>query len=166
MNAQDLINFFNLVPLPQEGGYYRETYRSQELVDDKNSSNKSLKSFSTAIYYCLTPNTFSHLHRLPTDEIYHFYYGDPVELFLLVDNPVPRFEVHILGNDFVNGQVPQLRVPANVWQGSRLLKKGKVALMGTTMAPGFDFTDLELANYNMLKKLLPEADEWLKILCN
>ena len=57
MNAQDLINFFKLVPLPQEGGYYRETYRSQELVDDKNSSNKSLKSFSTAIYYCLTPNT-------------------------------------------------------------------------------------------------------------
>ena len=166
MNAEDLITFFNLVPLPQEGGYYRETYRSQEILDDKNSSNKPLKSFSTAIYYCLTPNTFSHLHRLPTDEIYHFYYGDPVELFLLVDSPVPRFEVHILGNDFANGQVPQLLVPANVWQGSRLLKQGEIALMGTTMTPGFDFTDLELADYKTLKKLLPEADDWLKILCN
>lgn len=166
MDAQDLINLFKLVPLPHEGGYYRETYRNQELVQDKNSSNTPLKSFSTAIYYCLTPNTFSHLHRLPTDEIYHFYYGDPVELFLLIDNPVPHFEVHILGNDFANGQLPQLLVPANVWQGSRLLKQGEVALMGTTMAPGFDFTDLELANYETLKKLLPEADEWLKVLCN
>ncbi len=166
MNAEDLITFFNLVPLPQEGGYYRETYRSQEVLDDKNSSNKPLKSFSTAIYYCLTPNTFSHLHRLPTDEIYHFYYGDPVELFLLVDSPVPRFEVHILGNDFANGQVPQLVVPANVWQGSRLREQGEIALMGTTMTPGFDFTDLELADYKTLKKLLPEADDWLKILCN
>ena len=166
MNAQDLINFFKLVPLPHEGGYYRETYRSQEVVADKNSSNKPLKSFSSAIYYCLTPNTFSHLHRLPTEEIYHFYYGDPVELFLLIDHPVPRFEVHILGNDFANGQVPQLVVPANVWQGSRLINQGEIALMGTTMAPGFDFTDLELANYETLKKLLPEADDWLKTLCN
>ncbi len=165
MNAEDLINYFKLVPLPQEGGYYRETYRSSEVIDGIDSSNEQLKSYSTAIYYCLTPNTFSHIHRLPTDEIYHFYYGDPVELFLLVEDPVPHFKIHILGNDFANGQVPQLIVPGNVWQGSRLLDNGEVALMGTTMAPGFDFSDLELADYDTLNELLPDADQWLKCLC-
>ena len=165
MNAEDLIKHFELIPLAKEGGYYRETYRSTEHVSTEGLSPKLFKSFSTAIYYCLTANTFSHLHRLPTDEIYHFYYGDPVELFLLIETPTPHFKLHVLGNNFLDGQVPQVTVPANVWQGSRLRNAGKVALMGTTMAPGFNFNDLELADYKTLKKLLPEADYWLKLLC-
>tara|TARA_Y100000589_G_C27152459_1_gene629487 strand:- start:62 stop:562 length:501 start_codon:yes stop_codon:yes gene_type:complete len=165
MKANDLIEHFGLIPLPQEGGFYRETYRSVGQINIDKSPDQTLKSVSTAIYYCLTKNSFSHLHRLPTDEIYHFYYGDPVELFFLIENPTPIFEKHLLGSDFAAGHLPQITVPANSWQGSRLVDGGEVALMGTTMAPGFDFTDLELANYESLKRLLPEAEHWLKRLC-
>tara|TARA_Y100000589_G_C27169979_1_gene636260 strand:+ start:1516 stop:2016 length:501 start_codon:yes stop_codon:yes gene_type:complete len=165
MNAEDLIKHFGLVPLPKEGGFYLETYRSPAQIPGTILPYQDSKSFSTAIYYCLTKNTFSHLHRLPTDEIYHFYYGDPVELFFLIETPTPRFEVHLLGSDFMSGHLPQIKVPANSWQGSRLVDDGEVALMGTTMSPGFDFKDLELADYENLKRLLPRADYWLKLLC-
>src|SRR5262249_10991645 len=99
------------------------------------------KSMCTAMYYLLTPDTFSALHRLPTDEVYHFYLGDPVRLLQLFPEGGGR-EV-ILGNDLAAGQQPQVVVPRKVWHGSFLEEGGQVALLGTTMAPGFDFDDYQ-----------------------
>jgi predicted cupin superfamily sugar epimerase len=136
MNAQILIKELGLEPLPDEGGFYRETWRSPQRL--KPGSGKSA---GTAIYYLLTEDSFSHLHRLPTDEVYHFYLGDPVRLLQLF--PDGTGVATTLGSDILNGQVVQCIVPADTWQGSRLVPGGSFALLGTTMAPGFDFSDYE-----------------------
>jgi predicted cupin superfamily sugar epimerase len=136
--AQQIIAALDLKPLPREGGYYRETYRSSERIEAK------VRSLCTAIYYLLTPDTRSALHRLPSDEIFHFYLGDPVEMLHLYSDGTGR--VLTLGNDVLHGQTPQILVPAGTWQGSRLVLDGEFALLGTTMAPGFDFVDYESAD--------------------
>src|SRR5581483_11176343 len=96
---------------------------------------------ATAIYYLLTPDTVSAMHRLATDEIFHFYLGDPVEMLQL--RPDGSHRVAILGPDLDAGQRPQIVVPRGVWQGARLVPGGRFALLGTTVAPGFDYADYE-----------------------
>jgi predicted cupin superfamily sugar epimerase len=152
LTAAQIIAALDLRPLPREGGYYRETYRSPlRLARDKAAS--------TAIYYLLTPDTCSALHRLPTDEVYHFYLGDPVEM-LLLDETGGR--IVTLGPDLAAGQSPQFVVPAGVWQGSRLRPGGAFALMGTTMAPGFDFTDYEAADVEALAARHPGFEDRIR----
>lgn len=141
MTAKQIIELLNLKPLEFEGGYFRETYRSK-------------KPSATAIYYLLTPDTFSALHELPKDEIYHFYLGDPVEMLLLY--PDGKGEMVTLGTDLNKNQRPQQIVRAGAWQGSRLKPGGKFALMGTTMAPGFKRSDFELGNRARLVKQYPK----------
>ena len=128
MTAQDVIKALQLEPLTMEGGYFRRNYCSSQCTEDG-------KPVGTAIYYLLTPDSFSRLHKLPTDEIYHFYLGDPVELTLLF--PDGSGETVILGNDLSKGMSLQFCAPANCWQGSCLASGGQWALVGTTMAPGF-----------------------------
>lgn len=149
--AADLIAALRLVPLLPEGGYFRETYRSPERHRDR--------SLSTAIYYLLTPETFSALHRLPTDEVYHFYLGDPVELLLLSPD---GGRVVTLGSAVLAGQQPQFVVPRGVWQGSRVAPGGKYALMGTTMAPGFDPADYEAGDRAQLTRAHPEMADLIR----
>ena len=155
MTAEDLIKMFDLKLLPEEGGYYSETHRSahnllSSSLPDEYHSDRSL---STAIYYMLTPDTKSLLHRLPTEEIYHFYLGDPVQMLNLY--PDGTTETIILGQDLKKSQSVQLTVPKGVWQGSYLLEGGKFALMGTTMSPGFDFADNEMGDRVELTGLYP-----------
>lgn len=146
MNVQGLIEKLGLQPLPGEGGFYRETYRSSEWVTASALPEryKTDKEFATAIYYLLTPETISALHRLPTDEVFHFYLGDPVLMLQLY--PGGTGERIILGPNILSGQVVQCVVPRFVWQGATLIEGGQFALMGTTMSPAFDFADLELGN--------------------
>nr|MBN2277748.1 cupin domain-containing protein [candidate division Zixibacteria bacterium] len=153
MTAEDIIRRLNLRPLQREGGYYRETYRSETILPRiaLTPELKTNKSLSTAIYYLLTPDTFSAIHRLPFDEIYHFYLGDPVRLLIL--NPGGSSEVITLGPDLAEEHQVQMVVPKNRWQGSRLAAGGRWALMGTTVAPGFDFTDYQAG---IREKLLAE----------
>ena len=141
MNAQALIETLRLQRLPGEGGFYRETYRSSERVAATALPERYTagKEFGTAIYYLLTPETTSALHRLPTDEIFHFYLGDPVVMLQLF--PDGHGETITLGPDILSGQVVQCVVPKFVWQGAALVAGGRFALMGTTMAPAFDFAD-------------------------
>jgi predicted cupin superfamily sugar epimerase len=137
-NPQDVIRLLQLQPLQIEGGWFHETYRSTRsiTVDDRGT-----RSLATAIYYLLTPETFSEIHRLPGDEIFHFYLGDPVEmLHLHADLSVERIT---LGQDLIAGQRLQVVVPGGVWQGARLVPGGRFALMGTTMFPGFSNDDYE-----------------------
>ncbi len=138
-----------LKPLPVEGGYFAESYRSKDVLG-AGAIDRGPRALSTAIYYLLTPDTCSRLHRLASDEIYHFYLGDPVELLQLLPDGTGR--TIILGADMGRGMVVQAVVPRGVWQGSRLRRGGKFALMGTTMAPGFDPADCQFGDRALLTR--------------
>jgi len=161
ISAQIVIQRLGLEPHPMEGGWFRETYRSAESTGAAAGTPGAGRSLSTAIYYLLTTETYSALHRLPGDEIFHFYLGDPVEM-LLLDGGGARV-VH-LGPHLETMSLQQV-VPGGSWQGARLLEGGEWALLGTTMAPGFDYADFEVgtgalrgrggAHEALLEALLP-----------
>lgn len=141
MTAADIIRLLNLQPHPLEGGHFRETYRSAGVVPAAAlPDHGAARSAGTAIYYLLTGDAVSEMHRLPGDEVYHFYLGDPLETLLLVAGDPGR--VVTLGPDLTAGQVPQLVIPGGVWQGSvRRPGPHGWTLIGATMAPGFDYSD-------------------------
>jgi hypothetical protein len=148
--AAQVRQLLNLIPLPAEGGYFAETYKSELLVPTGAlpPSFERSRSLATAIFYLLTPDTFSALHRLRSDELYHFYLGDPVELVELhSDGAATRT---ILGQDLDAGMRLQHLVRAGTWQGSHLVAGGGWALLGTTMSPGFEFADFELGRRDLL----------------
>ena len=146
--VETLCALLGLVPHPIEGGFFAETYRSADLLggDALPAHYRGARAAGTAIYYLLTPETFSAMHRLGSDEIFHFYLGDPVEMLQLAPD---------------GSQRPQVVVPRGVWQGARLRPGGRLALLGTTVAPGFDYADYEtgaraalLASYSAARDLV------------
>jgi predicted cupin superfamily sugar epimerase len=139
--AADLIRLLRLQPHPREGGWFRETYRADEVLAGLPGRYGGGRAVSTAIYYLLTPGTCSALHRLASDEVFHFYRGDPVRMLQLFPDGQGR-EV-VVGPQIERGQSPQVVVPRGVWQGSLLEPGGAFALLGCTVAPGFDFADYE-----------------------
>jgi uncharacterized protein len=166
MTAEELKLLFDLKPLPMEGGYYREVFRSPETLAQTTLPERysSDKAMMTSIYYLLEPGTFSAFHRLKSDEIYHFYLGDPVSLTLLnVDGMMSNA---ILGSDIVAGQQLQHTVPKYTWQGSKLIAGGQFALMGCTVAPGFDPDDYEHGNWETLLRQYPAHHEIIMKLTN
>lgn len=142
-----LVRELNLVPLPQEGGLYAETYRSAGVIPAGALEGRNLgpRNCATAIYYLVTPTRFSALHRVASTEIFHFYLGDPVRMLQLApdDSNDGTGRTLTLGTDILHGQRPQVVVPRGVWQGTRLAPGGRFALLGCTVAPGFDFADYE-----------------------
>src|SRR5580704_4600274 len=157
MTADEVKQLLQLEPLAIEGGFFRETYRSrwnvsaEYLPDGFNGS----RSIGTAIYYMITPETFSTLHRLPGTEVFHFYLGDPaVMLQLLPDGSSQKIT---LGTDLAAGQQPQVVVRGGIWQGCKLDPGGEYALLGTTMSPGFDYADYENGEYEQLIAQYPGA---------
>jgi uncharacterized protein len=149
MTAAEIKSLLRLEPHPIEGGFFRRTYTSPGSVDLPRGARPQ----GTAIYYLLEPGTFSEMHCLASDEIFHFYLGDPVEMLQL--HPDGSSAVLALGPDLRNGQHVQLVVPAGVWQGTRLIGDGKVALLGCTVTPGFDFADYRSASYEELAAKWP-----------
>ncbi len=149
MTAEEIKTLLNLEPHPIEGGSFRRTYTSSGTV----SLPRGVRAQGTAIYYLLEPGTFSEMHVLDSDEIFHFYAGDPVEMLQLY--PDGRSALFTLGQDLSAGQQVQLVVPAGVWQGTRLIGDGKVALLGCTVTPGFDFADYRNASYAELVEKWP-----------
>jgi predicted cupin superfamily sugar epimerase len=153
--AEEIIRFFGMKPLPGEGGFYVETFRADESVPEAALPARYAgeRKLGTAILYLLTPDTFSRLHKVKSDEIYHFYLGDPVIMLQL--HPDRTSEVITLGQDILNGQRVQVTVPKDSWQGCLLNEGGKFALMGTTVAPGFEFADFEAGRRIELLKQYP-----------
>jgi uncharacterized protein len=149
MTADEIKTLLQLEPHPIEGGYFRRTYTSPGAVE----LPRGPRPYGTAIYYLLEPGTFSEMHCLDSDEIFHFYLGDPVEMLQLYPNG--HSALFILGPDLSAGQHVQLVVPAGVWQGTRLLGDGKVALLGCTVTPGFDYADYHSASYDELAAKWP-----------
>lgn len=165
LTADHIKDLLGLAPLPVEGGYYTETYRAGPLAPNTPPDpHRRPRAIATAIYYLLTPDTFSALHRLPSDEIFHFYLGDPVEQLQLM--PDGSGLISIIGPDLLAGMRPQVIVPAGVWQGARLAPAGfhGFALLGTTMTPGFDFADLESGLRDDLTTTYPAFHELIAAL--
>ena len=159
MTAEEIIVLLKLKPHPKEGGFFSETYRADEMVPPGILPKRYAgpRAFGTCIYYLLTPTTFSAVHRLQSDEIFHFYLGDPVEMLQL--HPDGTGEAIVLGHDLGVGMFPQVIVPRGVWQGSRLIPGGKFALLGCTVAPGFDYADYEHGKREELGRLFPKFQE-------
>ncbi len=156
-------SILNLTP-HIEGGYFHETYRSKETISGKGIpvGYNGDRNFSSAIYYLLTPGTFSAIHRLKSDEIFHFYLGSPVEMLQLC--PDGAGKILNIGVDILNGMQPQVIAPKHVWQGARLKPGGEFALMGTTVAPGFEYTDYEPGKREELISSYPEFGEMIRAL--
>lgn len=149
LNAEQVIAELGLVPHP-EGGFYREVFRSPAIV---TSDSRPPRHASTAIYFLLRRDDFSAFHRVASDEIWHHYLGDPIELHLIDAAGHRRFEL----SAGLAGAEPLCVVPAGVWQAARVPPgKAGFALCGCTVAPGFDFADFELPSRQALLDLWPE----------
>lgn len=158
---EKLITMLDLKPLQVEGGLFTQSYKSTEGIPVGVLPGRypSAHRFGTAIYFLLTDaqDSFSALHRLLSDEIYHFYLGDPLEMLLLYPDGSSRRV--ILGQDILAGQQVQFVAPQGTWQGSHLLPGGRYALLGTTMAPGYEDDEFVLGNQRELCRKYPqEAD--------
>ncbi len=157
--AKSYIDSLNLLQHP-EGGYYKETYRSELVV--KNVKNQD-RAISTAIYYLLSGEAFSAFHRIKSDEFWHFYDGSCELEILVLDEG--GLTVLRLGLDMENGAKPQQVVPAGKWFAARLSKAGEFVLAGCTVAPGFDFADFELADKETLLKQFPAEAKVIEAMC-
>ncbi|MEM1136293.1 MAG: cupin domain-containing protein [Bacteroidota bacterium] len=138
-----------------EGGYYKENYKSDEYYQSTYLPQRygGDRSFSTGIYFLITSDDFSSLHKIASDEMWHFYSGSPLTIYAFNDNHY--FEIQ-LGSNFDAGQVFQAVVPAGYWFGSRTQEPNSYSLVGCTVAPGFDFDDFELAKRTSLQKSFPQ----------
>ena len=151
MKYEQIIEKFNLVPLPEEGGYYRETYRDSRRLDSLD------RYCSTCIYYLITPEEFSGIHAVKSTEIFHFYAGDPVEMVQISEGgDLCKIS---MGNNIETDQIPQVVVTPNIWQGTRLAAGGSWALLGCTVAPGFEFEDFLIKSRSELIEQFPQHEE-------
>jgi hypothetical protein len=156
LRADEVIALLGLEPLGVEGGSFVETYRCPEVVSTPSGVERAL---STAIYYLLRAGEVSRLHRLPSDELFHFYCGDPVEMLLLGE---AEARTATLGTDLGAGMRPQILVPRGTWQGCRLRAGGSWALLGTTVSPGFDYADFEVGRAEELTARFPACAAFIR----
>jgi predicted cupin superfamily sugar epimerase len=160
-----LISHYNLLPHP-EGGFFRQTYAATELIFKEALPERfeGDRSFSTAIYFLLPYGSFSAFHRIKSDEVWHFYEGCPLNIHVI--HPNGDYECMKLGSNLNNGESYQLVVPANAWFASEPVgDPGSFALVGCTVAPGFDFSDFELAEAAVLINQFPLHQQLISRLC-
>jgi predicted cupin superfamily sugar epimerase len=163
MTVDEVKKLLELQPHPREGGWYVRTWEAAEFVAADAFSDARYdgpRRTSTAIYYLLEPGTFSEMHVLQSDEIFHHYLGGPVEMLQLF--PDGSSKVTVIGKDIAAGETPQHVVPRGVWQGSRMLKGGEWALLGCTVSPGFEFEDYTDASYAELVERWPSEAERIR----
>ena len=153
LTARILVDQLKLQPHP-EGGFFRETYRDALTLTGLPEGFSGPRSASTAIYYLLERGDMSALHRIASDEVWHHYAGGALTVHVL--HPSGRHEVLRLGLDLAAGERPQAVVPAGAWFGARLEGDHDFALVGCTVAPGFDFRDFELGTREALLADFPD----------
>ena len=152
-NQKQWISNLKLMPHP-EGGYYRELYRSDEIIpkDALHERFNGERALSTSIYYLLEGNQFSAFHKIKSDEIWHFYDGCSINLILIFrDGSVKNLKLGITENE-----TPQIIIPKNTWFAAHPIDKKSYSLVGCTVSPGFDFNDFELAERDKLIKIFPQ----------
>ncbi|HCL07093.1 MAG TPA: hypothetical protein DHW64_14605 [Chitinophagaceae bacterium] len=160
--VQELIEQYALLPHP-EGGYYKETYRSSEIISKETLPDRFAgeRYYSSAIYFLLEQGNFSAFHRIQSDECWHFYAGDTLWVHMI--SPDGQFTTVHLGNK--PGTVYQYVVPAGYWFASETAPGGSFSFVGCTVAPAFDFTDFELADGNLLSQQFPQHGKLIQRLC-
>jgi predicted cupin superfamily sugar epimerase len=148
-----------------EGGWFKETYRSEEGIEGDHLPPRfgGERSFSTGIYFLLKGDEFSSFHRIKSDEMWHFYYGGPLNVYVIGDKGT--LEIIRLGNNLDEGESFQAVVKAGCWFASRPVDGNSFSLVGCTVAPGFDFADFELANADELAAQFPQQGQLIKDLC-
>lgn len=155
MTADEVKKLLGLVPHPREGGWYVRTWEAAEFVAAEVGERRT----STAIYYLLEPGTFSEMHRLKSDEVFHHYLGGAVEMLQLFGDG--RGHKVLIGKDLQAGERPQVVVERGVWQGCRLVDGEGFALLGCTVSPGFEFEDYEAGVGVELSELWPKWSEMI-----
>ena len=153
-SPQEWIKRFNLQKHP-EGGWYKEVFRS-------NVSLGNDQSICTHIYFLLEQHDFSAFHRIGSDELWHFYGGDEIMIYE-IDESGNRVE-HLLGNNLVKGRMPFCLIKKGNWFGARVTH-GEYAIVGCTVAPGFSFSQFELAKAEELSKLYPQHSRLIQSMC-
>ncbi|MBU2978813.1 cupin domain-containing protein [Alteromonas sp. C1M14] len=155
--AQQIIQHFNMQHIPHEGPWFVQSAKSNEVIEGPIASRYESPRYAyTAILSLMTDEDFSALHRLNTDEIWHFYGGSPAEMLMLF--PDGHDEIRILGNDIAAGQEPQILVPRGVWMGAKLIDNAAAdyTFFGSSMAPGFEYQDYEAGIRTTLLKAYPQ----------
>jgi len=150
--ADQVIEALGLVAHP-EGGWFRETFRSAMSVGDAVHDGE--RSASTAIYFLLRAGEFSAFHRVSSDEVWHYYAGDALEVSAI--EPAGALHVARLGSNLAQGERPQVVVPRTHWQAARgVAGSAGFTLCGCTVAPGFDFADFEMPHRTELAQRFPQ----------
>lgn len=157
LSADEVIALLGLAPHP-EGGYFAEVFRSSLVVT--SAAHPGPRAASTAIYFLLKAGELSALHRVRSDEVWHHYAGDALELHAFTE---AQHTCHRLGRDLSAGQRPMAVIAAGVWQAARVAESPShgYALVGCTVAPGFDFADFELPRREDMLRHLPGHAEWV-----
>lgn len=151
--SQALVDAYGLQPHP-EGGYFRETYRSAERMTTRGGVERPI---STGILFLLPEGEKSRLHRIKSDELWHFHLGGALRLTQI--SPEGKVQDFTLGPDHKSGQLLQHVVPARYWFGAEPLAGSGFCLVGCTVAPGFDFADFDLGARAALLTRFPNATE-------
>jgi uncharacterized protein len=161
--AQYYITAYQMQAHP-EGGYFAETYRSSEKIPQNAlpSRFKGDRSFATGIYFLLESHHISALHRIESDEMWHFYAGCPLHVYVI--DAEGNLEIIRLGNNPEQGEVFQAVVPAGRWFGSKSAEENSYSLVGCTVAPGFDFEDFEMKSRTELLAMFPQHQEVVEML--
>ncbi len=158
MNSiESIIGHLELQPHP-EGGYFKETYRSNGSIpsDVLGNTYSGPRNHATSIYFLLTQGNFSAFHRIVQDEQWHFY--DGATLWLHTISPEGEYKKIAIGNNLAEGEVPQFTVPGGYWFGAEVKEGGAFSLLGCTVAPGFDFDDFEMPPRDTLLQLFPQHE--------
>ena len=163
--AQDYITKLELTPHP-EGGYYKQTYNAAGIIQHEAlpPGYSGARSYSTGIYFLLEGKQFSALHKIKQDEMWHFYDGSPIMIHMIY--PDGEYASIKLGLNLANGEVPQAVVPGGTYFGSEMISKSDFALVGCTVAPGFDFADFEMPPRSVLLEKFPEHKKVIEKITN
>lgn len=158
LSPDEVIALLGLAPHP-EGGHFAEVFRSALGVT--SAAHPGPRAASTAIYFLLKAGELSALHRVRSDEVWHHYAGDALELHAITET---QHTCHRLGRDLSRGERPMAVIAAGVWQAARVVENPRhgYALVGCTVAPGFDFADFELPSREDMFRNLPAHAEWVR----
>lgn len=162
-NAEYYIKKLGLQKHP-EGGWFKEIYRSDEKIKNEHLPERysGSRHHSTSIYFLLTSDTFSAFHRIKSDELWHFYNGSPLTVYMI--DEAGNYSEIILGSNLDAGEVYQCIIPKGVWFGAKVNAPDSFCLVGCTVAPGFHFDDFELGKREALISKFPESAELITLL--
>lgn len=158
IEIRKIVTKLDMKPHP-EGGFYKETYRSDGVIPKDALGRKfsGARNYCTGIYFLLTSENFSAFHRIQQDEMWHFYGGSSLYVHIIDTNGL--YKRHAVGMNLDEGETPQLVVPADCWFASSVKEKDNYSFVGCTVSPGFDFKDFELAERSKLIQEFPAHKE-------